>query len=103
MGVVAWIKWANETSKWLRVLDAMDEVAMDEVERISKLVVPRCVVNRRQDRKKMGKVDDVEIVYSVIADAKKGVVAWRVRQGGVCVNRSSRVERAGVWSDSSLQ
>ena len=90
-----WTTWAKDTSVWLRGLDAMDEATMDEVERVSKLVIPRSVINRRQDRLRMEVADDTRIVFSVIEDAKKRVVR-RVRQGGVCVNRSSRVERAGV-------
>jgi hypothetical protein len=98
MDVVAWIKWANETSKWLRALqeNGWSTDAMDKVEWISQVVAPRCVVNRRQANRRMGEVDDVDIVYRVIHEAKERVVAWRVRQGGVCANRPSRVERAGV-------
>jgi hypothetical protein len=79
----------------LRGLGAMDEATMDEVERISKLVVPRCVLNRRQDRLRNGEFDDTDIVYTLIEEARR----VRVRQGGVCVNRLSRVQRAGAGVD----
>ena len=95
--VDAWVASAQKTKAWLaeqRVGGWPDET-IEEVRAIAAWNVPESVQlqfrrdNRRRDSK-------VSIVFTVIAEAKKGVAkgtgGWTVRLGGVCANRPSRVQ-----------
>ena len=97
MEVDAWVAHAWETEAWLAEQRAggWPDETIEGVRAIAAWIVPEAVRqqfvrdNRRSDRK-------VSIVYTVIAEAKKGVAeamgAWTVRLGGVCANRPSRVQ-----------
>ena len=102
--VDAWVASAQKTKAWLAAQNAggWPDETIEEVRAIAAWNVPEAVQqqwwrdNRRRDSK-------VSIVYTVIAEAKKGVAkrtgAWSVRLGGVCANRPSRVQRAGAGVD----
>ena len=104
MEVDAWVAHAWETEAWLaeQGTGGWPDETIEGVRAIAAWIVPEAVRQqfRRDNRRSNSKVS---IVYTVIAEAKKGVAkrtgAWSVRLGGVCANRPSRVQRAGAGVD----